>query len=163
MNPRCRCSGVTCWRSRLVSHLLPKFNPLRIMIMSNLFAMSLVAVTLSFVMTDSAQAGGCNRCGMRPGCAAPSCGATASSVPMATPAPAAAGHMDHAVATPPASAQGNSGTYRSFSYEPTVPLTGGVFNGSAPVYRSRSANRSSHSQTPSYLLPKTDPRRYNGF
>ena len=131
--------------------------------MSNLFAMSLVAVTLSFVMTDSAQAGGRNRCGMRPGCAAPSCSAPASSMPMATPAPAAAGHMDHAVATPPASAQGNSGTYRSFSYEPTVPLTGGVFNGSAPAYRSRPANRSSHSQTPSYLLPKTDPRRYSGF
>jgi len=131
--------------------------------MSNLFTMSLVAVTLSFVMTHSAQAGGRNRCGMRPGCAAPSCSAPASSVPMATPAPAAADHMDHAVATPPATVQGNSGTYRSFSYEPTVPLSGGVFNGLAPVYRSRPANRSSHSQTPSYLLPKTDPRRYSGF
>lgn len=131
--------------------------------MFNLFIMSLAAVTLSFVMTDSAQAGGRNRCGMRPGCAAPSCSATASSVPMATPAPAAAVRMDHAVATPPSSAQGNSGTYRSFSYEPTVPSSGGVFNGSAPVYRSRPANRSTHSQTPSYMLPKTDPRRYNGF
>ena len=131
--------------------------------MYHLFTMSLIAVTLSFVMTDSALAGGRHRCGMRPVCAAPSCSAPASSVPMATPAPAAADPMDHAVATPPATAQGNSGTYRSFSYEPTVPSSGGVFNGSAPVYRSRSANRSSHSQTPSYLLPKTDPRRYSGF
>ena len=131
--------------------------------MYHLFTMSLIAVTLSFVMTDSALAGGRHRCSMRPVCAAPSCSAPASSVPMATPAPAAADPMDHAVATPPATAQGNSGTYRSFSYEPTVPSSGGVFNGSAPVYRSRSANRSSHSQTPSYLLPKTDPRRYSGF
>lgn len=131
--------------------------------MYNLFTLSLVAVTLSFVMNDSAQAGGRNRCGMRPVFAAPGCSAPACSVPMATPAPAAAEQMDHAVATPPATAQGNSGTYRSFSYEPTMPSNGGVFNGSAPVYRSRSANRSSHSQTPSYLLPKTDPRRYNGF
>ena len=159
---------MTCWRSRLVSHVLPTFNPLRTMIMFNLFTMSLVAVSLSFVMTDSAQAGCRNRCGMRPGCAAPGCSAPsfsapASSVPIVTPAPAAAGQMDHAVATPPATAQGNSGTYRSFSYEPTVPSSGGVFNGSAPVYRSRPANRSTHSQTPSYLLPKTDPRRYSGF
>ncbi len=130
--------------------------------MFNLFTMSLVAVTLSFVMTDSSQACGRNRCGMRPGCAAPGCSASASSVPMATPAPAGAGHLEHAVATPPATVQG-IGTYRSFSYEPTMPLSGGVFNGSAPVYRSRPANRSSHSQTPSYLLPKTDPRRYSGF
>lgn len=128
--------------------------------MFNLVTMSLVAVTLSFVMTDSAQAGGRNRCCMRPGCAAPGCSAPASSVPMATPAPAAAGHTDHAVATPPATAQGNSGTYRSFSYEPTMPSNGGVFNGSAPVYRSRSANRSSHSETPRYLMQKTDPRKY---
>ena len=154
---------MTCWRSRLASHVLPTFNPLRTLIMSNLFTLSLIAVTLSFAMSDSAQAGCRNRCCMRPVCAAPSCSAPASSVPMATPAPAAADHMDHAVATPPATAQGNSGTYRSFSYEPTVPSSGGVFNGSAPVYRSRSANRSSNSQTPSYLLPKTDPRRYNGF
>ena len=131
--------------------------------MSNLFTMSLVAVTLSFAMTDSAQAGGRNRCCMRPVCAAPGCSAPACSVPMATTAPAAGEHMEHAVATPPATAQGNSGTYRSFSYEPTMPLSGGVFNGSAPVYRSRPANRSSQSQTPSYLLPKTDPRRYSGF
>ena len=131
--------------------------------MFNLFTMSLTAVTLSFVMTDSAQAGGRNRCCMRSCCAAPSCSAPASSMPLATPAPAAAGHLDHAVATPPATVQGNSGTYRSFSYEPTMPLSGGIFNGSAPVYRSRQANRSSHSQTPSYLLPKTDPRRYSGF
>lgn len=131
--------------------------------MSNLFTMSLVAVTLSFAMTDSAQAGGRNRCCMRPVCAAPGCSAPACSVPMATPAPAAAEHQEHAVATPPATAQGNSGTYRSFSYEPTVPSSGGVFNGSAPVYRSRPVNRSTHSQTPSYMLPKTDPRRYNGF
>lgn len=131
--------------------------------MFNLFTMGLVVVTLSFVTTDSAQAGRGSRCGMRLGCATPSCSAPACSVPMATPAPAAAVQMDHAVATPPASAQVNSGTYRSFSYEPTMPLSGGVVNGSAPVYRSRPANRSTHSQTPSYLLPKTDPRRYSGF
>lgn len=129
--------------------------------MFNLFTTSLVAVTLSFVMTDSAQAGSRNRCGMRPGCAAQGCSASASSLPMATPAPAAADQINHAVATPPATAQGNSGTYRSFSYEPTVPLSGGVFNGSAPVYRSRPANRSSHSETPRYLMQKTDPRKYN--
>jgi hypothetical protein len=131
--------------------------------MFNLFTMSLVAVTLSFIMTDSAQARGRNCCGMRPVYAAQGCSTPASSVPMATPAPAAVGQVDHAVATPPATAPENSGTYRSFSYEPTVPLSGGVVNGSAPMYRSRPANRSSHSQTPSYLLPKTDPRRYNGF
>ena len=152
---------MTCWRSCLVSHVLPTFIPLRTMIMYNLFTMSLVAVTLSFVMTDSAEAGGRNRCGSRPVCSAPYCSAQASSVPMASPAPAAAGHTDHAVATPPATAPGNSGTYRSFSYEPMVPLNGGVFNGSAPVYRSRASNRSAHSETPRYLMQKTDPRKYN--
>ena len=59
---------MTRWRSRLVSHVFPTFNSQRILIMFNLFTMSLVAVTLSFVMTDSAQACGRNRCGMRPGC-----------------------------------------------------------------------------------------------
>ena len=125
------------------------------------FAMSLVTVTLSFVLTDSAQAGGRNRCGMSPVCAAPDCSAPVNSVPLATPAPAAAGHMDHAVSTPPSTARGNSGTYRSFSYEPALPLSGGVFNGSAPVYRSRSGNRTSHSETPRYLMQKTDPRKYS--
>lgn len=40
-------------------------------------------------------------------------------------------------------------TYRRFSYEPSAP---------APVYRAPAAP----SSTPSYMLPKTDPRRYNG-
>ena len=151
-----------------MSHVFPTFNPIRTMIMFKLFTISLVAVTLCFVMTDSAQAGGRNRCGMRQSCAAPNCSAPTSSAPMATPAPAAADHMDHAVATPPATAQGNSGTYRSFSYEPSVQSSGSIYVDSAPVYRGRTssqAGRSSYqsgqSHVPRYLMQKADPRKYN--
>lgn len=48
----------------------------------------------------------------------------------------------------PATAATEGTTYRSFSVEPTAP---------APVYRAPAPSR-----TPTYLLPKMDPRRYSG-
>lgn len=42
------------------------------------------------------------------------------------------------------------GTYRSYSYDPSAP---------PPVYV---APAPAPSRTPSYMLPKTDPRRYSG-
>lgn len=49
----------------------------------------------------------------------------------------------------PATAQPSARSYRSYSYEPSMNNSY-----SAPRTRSRS------SQTPSYLLPKTDPNKY---
>lgn len=40
------------------------------------------------------------------------------------------------------------GTYRSFSYDPATP---------APVYRAPAPSR-----TPTYMLPKMDPRKHSG-
>lgn len=48
----------------------------------------------------------------------------------------------------PAATAAVPGTYRSFSYEPSAP---------APVYVAPAPSR-----TPTYMLPKTDPRRYSG-
>lgn len=53
------------------------------------------------------------------------------------------------VASAPAATSAVPGTYRSFSYEPSAP---------APVYSAPAAP----SRTPTYMLPKTDPRRYTG-
>lgn len=53
------------------------------------------------------------------------------------------------VASAPAATAAVPGTYRSFSYDPSAP---------APVYRAPAAP----SRTPTYMLPKTDPRRYTG-
>lgn len=50
----------------------------------------------------------------------------------------------------PAATAAVPGTYRSFSYEPSAP---------APVYV---APAPAPSRTPTYMLPKTDPRRYSG-
>ena len=132
--------------------------------MFKLFTIGLVAATLSFGMTDSAHAGGGNRGGITSGYSAPDCAA-----PMATLSPATAGQMIKVVTVPlVAGDQPNSGTYRSFSYEPSVQSSGSMYGGSAPVYRGRTssqAGRSSYqsgqSQIPRYLMQKTDPRKYN--
>ena len=158
--PRCRCFAVICCHTHQPSPRLPTFNLKRTMIMFKLFTMGLVAATLSLGTADSAQAGCRNRCGMSQACA-PACSAPSCSAPMATPAPAAEGHMDHAVAAPPANAQANSGTYRSFSFEPSVQSNDSVYGGSRPVYRARSSNQTGRSQTPRFLIPKADPRKYN--
>ena len=51
--------------------------------------------------------------------------------------------------TAPAATAAVPCAYRSFSYEPSAPT---------PVYSVPAAP----SRTPSYMLPKTDPRRYSG-
>jgi hypothetical protein len=56
------------------------------------------------------------------------------------------------VAPSAAVAQAGPTIRRSYSYEPTP-----VYTYRAPAYRRGGA------QTPSYLLPKTDPRKYGGF
>lgn len=50
----------------------------------------------------------------------------------------------------PATAATDGTTYRSFSYDPSAP---------APVYRAPAA---AASRTPTYLLPKMDPRKHSG-
>ena len=55
----------------------------------------------------------------------------------------------YAPAPAPAATAAVPGMYRSFSYEPSAP---------APVYSAPAAP----SRTPTYMLPKTDPRRYSG-
>ena len=59
------------------------------------------------------------------------------------------GGSNFVYAPAPAATAAVPGTYRSFSYEPSAP---------APVYSAPAAP----SRTPSYMLPKTDPRRYSG-
>ena len=113
--------------------------------MFKLFTVGLLASTLGLGSVEAAQACGRGRCcnsrTCTPACAAPTCAAPA--------APAAPmGHEDHAAPAPP---QANAETYRRFSYEPTAPA--------APAAQYRVPARS---QTPSYFLPKTDPRRFNG-
>lgn len=97
-----------------------------------------VAVALTVAMTSDAFAGG-----KRPG--------TRHSRPIFASSRSCCVAVDAcapAVAAPTATAAA-PGTYRSFSYEPSAP---------APVYRAPAAP----SRTPSYMLPKTDPRRYGG-
>ena len=60
-----------------------------------------------------------------------------------------------AAPTAPATVAATDGTYRSFSVDPAAPAP--VYR--APVYRAPAAVPS---RTPSYLLPKSDPRRFNG-
>ena len=72
--------------------------------------------------------------------------------------------------TPPAAAQAPSGgqTYRSFSYEPeaTPPSAAPAPVYQAPAYQApapayRAPSRGGQSR-PTYLLPKTDSRRFGG-
>ena len=85
--------------------------------MLKLFTIGVLASTLGLGGVEAAQACGGGRCCVRtcaPVCAAPSC---------AAPAPAPMGHEDHAVPAPP---QADAGTYRRYSYEPSM---------AAPAYR----------------------------
>jgi hypothetical protein len=116
------------------------FFPQRKLIMLKLFTVGLLASTLGLSSVDAAQACCRARC-----CAPRNC-ASNCTAPAATAAPM--GHEDHAAPAPPAGPQANAETYRRFSYEPTVP---------AAQYRTPA-----RSQTPSYFLPKTDSRRFNG-
>lgn len=97
-----------------------------------------VAVALTVAMTSDAFAGG-----KHPGTrhSRPTFGSSRSCC-------VAVDHCAPAAPAPTATAAA-PGTYRSFSYDPATP---------APVYRAPAAP----SRTPSYLLPKTDPRRYGG-
>lgn len=52
------------------------------------------------------------------------------------------------VAAPATAAATDGTTYRSFSFEPAAP---------APVYRAPAPSR-----TPTYMLPKMDPRKHSG-
>lgn len=89
--------------------------------MLKFLTIGVLASTLGLGGVEAAQACGGGRCCVRtcaPTCAAPSC---------AAPAPAPMGHEDHAVPAPPPSApQANAGTYRRYSYEPSM---------AAPAYR----------------------------
>ncbi len=55
--------------------------------------------------------------------------------------------------------EGNSGTYRSFSYEPSTPAVSSTQN--APVMRTYNQPATVMKQTPRYLMQKADPRKYN--
>jgi hypothetical protein len=122
--------------------------------MFKLFTIGFLATAFAAGMADSVQAGGGCQCRMAPRCSVPSC-----SAPAAQPAPAM-DQMNHAATAPSASNQTNSGTYRSFSYEPSVPAVGNTMSNAIPFYRSQPTYRVPHSKTPSYLIPKADPRRY---
>lgn len=96
-----------------------------------------VALALTIAMTGDAFAGG-----KRPGTrnSRPIFGSSRSCCVVVNPcAPAMSA---------PAATAAAPGAYRSYSYEPAAP---------APVYRAPAP-----SPTPSYMLPKTDPRRYYG-
>lgn len=97
-----------------------------------------VALALTIAMTSDAFAGG-----KRPGTrySRPIFGSSRSCCVVVNPcAPAVSA---------PAATAAAPGAYRSYSYEPSAP---------APVYNAPAAP----SRTPSYMLPKTDPRRYSG-
>lgn len=100
-----------------------------------------MALALTFAMTSDVFAGG-----KRPGTrnSRPIFGSSRSCCVVVNPcAPAMTAPAATATAAAP-------GTYRSFSYEPSAP---------APVYV---APAPAPSRTPTYMLPKTDPRRYSG-
>ena len=83
----------------------------------------------------------------------------------AAPAAPAEGQAPAATPAPvPGQADAGQGTRRSFSYEPgteaAVPAAPSMQRYRAPVQQYRSPSRGS--SKPSYLLPKTDSRRFRG-
>lgn len=143
---------------------LPSAILKRILTMSKLFIIGALAFTLAFATTEPASASRRGRCCVSACHVAPPCCAPVNPVPTTQPAAdASAGKTDSAVIAPSTTAQANSGTYRSFSFDPSVPATGNLTNNAAPVYRSQPAYRTPRSQTPLYLIPKGDSHRYSGY